>query len=124
MSIKRLIKEVKDRCDEVNGKRAMKFEAEVSKWVAGVLGRIEVGSSLFYDYVKVALLLNNPSYEFIGMQGASTHNEKPDVPFPSSVATELERLSDWNSNEAMDSAEAEKVQELFTYLVKYMNYQG
>ena len=51
--MKRLMKEVKERCDEVNGKRAGKFETEVSKWVAGVLGRIEVGSTLFYDYIKV-----------------------------------------------------------------------
>ena len=52
VAAKRLVKEVKERCDEVNGKRAAKFEAEVSKWVSGVLGRIEVGSTLFYDYIK------------------------------------------------------------------------
>lgn len=47
------MKELKEKCDEMNGKRAGKFESEVSKWVTALLGRIEVGSTLFYDYIKV-----------------------------------------------------------------------
>ena len=57
-ALKKLIKETKDRGDEANLKRANKFDAEVSKWVSGLLGRIESGSSIFYDSIKVMITIN------------------------------------------------------------------
>lgn len=53
---KRLLRETKDKCDDSNLKRANKFDTEVNKWISGLLSRVEGGSTLFYDYIKVRII--------------------------------------------------------------------
>lgn len=52
-ALKKLIQETRDRGDEMNLKRANKFEDEVNKWISSLLGRIDSGGFVFYEYIKV-----------------------------------------------------------------------